>query len=744
MGLTYFELNVTDPHHLTSHGAPAQLAILTDWPNCVHPDCWRATAQDGSNLCGDAGAADGSYHAQLGCAWSNDTSTSYAFDSPSNAVAAGVYRFRLVLASATHDFDPSRGVDLYANAGRQIDWFRMADAEDAHFAFRLTVGVPPLYADAAIELVSHTHLVLPPSPPAQPPRPPSPPAPPQLPPPSPPPVPPPLAPPPPSPAPPLPLVLAVAIADTDTNRTSGSLVALAAAVESEASEPSSLPEESAQEVLDVVSTALEADAGETSDAAVAAATIVESVVASASTFSVETAVAAVELISDVAVALGAGNATAEAPPAAEAEAQVELLAAVDRVGERLLEALVEEEVSAPVVVSSDELDLSVEVRRADAIAAAPVTLDAEGSAAAVTATLPADVLDFAEGAASEEPVGVVLFAGPNLRGGLGDGSDAAPRAAGPLVSLSLVQGGRRLEVRGAAARPIRLDLPTEDDDASRGGAVCVGARAANASAAAIAAYAARFSADSGLVAPLATPNASAALRSELLNEGCAVARECRYWNESKSAWVTDGCATVEADGGFVRCECSHLSEFIVVEVPQSWDELIDDILEGLEVQTFTWADVEQCLGRAEWSLVWLAVVSLAVLELVGLAYGIRRDRREIAFVEALVAGRTRDRKLRLGRRIASIMLGRPPPGGRPGAASQPQRSVSLPRRMTAPFSTRLSRPRAHSAAAAPRIVSPTRLSSIAVVTETSGEATCGARWCCRRRRRRRRRRGRHA
>ena len=44
MGLTYFELNVTDPHHLTSHGAPAQLAILTDWPNCVHPDCWRATA----------------------------------------------------------------------------------------------------------------------------------------------------------------------------------------------------------------------------------------------------------------------------------------------------------------------------------------------------------------------------------------------------------------------------------------------------------------------------------------------------------------------------------------------------------------------------------------------------------------------------------------------------------------------------------------------------------------------------
>ena len=196
----------------------------------------------------------------------------------------------------------------------------------------------------------------------------------------------------------------------------------------------------------------------------------------------------------------------------------------------------------------------------------------------------------------------------------------------------------------------------------------------------------------------------------------------RYWNESKSAWVTDGCATVEADGGFVRCECSHLSEFIVVEVPQSWDELIDDILEGLEV-TFTWADVEQCLGRAEWSLVWLAVVSLAVLELVGLAYGIRRDRREIAFVEALVAGRTRDQKLRLGRRIASIMLGRPPPGGRPGAASQPQRSVSLPRRMTAPFSTRLSRPRAHSAAAAPRIVSPPRLSSIAVVTETSGDGS---------------------
>ena len=100
-------------------------------------------------------------------------------------------------------------------------------------------------------------------------------------------------------------------------------------------------------------------------------------------------------------------------------------------------------------------------------------------------------------------MGVVLFAGPNLRGGLGDGS--TPRRALPGCSCSLlVQSGRRLEVRGAAARPIRLNLPTEDDDAPRGGAACVGARAANASAAAIAAYAARFSADSGLVAPLAT------------------------------------------------------------------------------------------------------------------------------------------------------------------------------------------------------------------------------------------------
>ena len=54
--------------------------------------------------------------------------------------------------------------------------------------------------------------------------------------------------------------------------------------------------------------------------------------------------------------------------------------------------------------------------------------------------------------------------------------------------------------------------------------------------------------------------------------------ECRYWDEEQLAWSTEGCATVlyngtdgaggggAASGGFVGCECTHLSDFVAVKV----------------------------------------------------------------------------------------------------------------------------------------------------------------------------------
>ena len=58
---------------------------------------------------------------------------------------------------------------------------------------------------------------------------------------------------------------------------------------------------------------------------------------------------------------------------------------------------------------------------------------------------------------------------------------------------------------------------------------------------------------------------------------CASTLECRYWDETRQQWSTDGCAThvyngTSGTGGggvgaFVGCACSHLSDFVAVKVP---------------------------------------------------------------------------------------------------------------------------------------------------------------------------------
>ena len=47
---------------------------------------------------------------------------------------------------------------------------------------------------------------------------------------------------------------------------------------------------------------------------------------------------------------------------------------------------------------------------------------------------------------------------------------------------------------------------------------------------------------------------------------CEEVVECRYFNEEVEAWTTDGCFTVELEGGLLGCECSHLSDFIAIKV----------------------------------------------------------------------------------------------------------------------------------------------------------------------------------
>ena len=68
-------------------------------------------------------------------------------------------------------------------------------------------------------------------------------------------------------------------------------------------------------------------------------------------------------------------------------------------------------------------------------------------------------------------------------------------------------------------------------------------------------------------------------RAELLRSYCSEAIDCRYWDEGVEAWR--GVPTVDAaDERSVRCESDHLTDFIIVSAPSSWDEFVESALAG--------------------------------------------------------------------------------------------------------------------------------------------------------------------
>ena len=147
------------------------------------------------------------------------------------------------------------------------------------------------------------------------------------------------------------------------------------------------------------------------------------------------------------------------------------------------------------------------------------------------------------------------------------------------------------------------------------------------------------------------------MRAGLEALGCAQAIECGWWDAAAHGWSTEGCAAVTADDGAMLCSCTHLTDFMVVEVPTSWDELADHIVMGFTVTTFSWAQATECLAKPQWSFIHLITMVLVGLEVVGLGHAIMRDRAELRFVEAIMAGRRRDRKARKQRITALKQLG---------------------------------------------------------------------------------------
>tara|TARA_B100000780_G_scaffold108122_1_gene75615 strand:- start:132 stop:350 length:219 start_codon:yes stop_codon:yes gene_type:complete len=60
-------------------------------------------------------------------------------------------------------------------------------------------------------------------------------------------------------------------------------------------------------------------------------------------------------------------------------------------------------------------------------------------------------------------------------------------------------------------------------------------------------------------------------------------------------------STNDTSAGGVRCECDHLTDFIVVKAPSTWDEFLESALAGFEVSIFSWDQATTCLANPKWS-----------------------------------------------------------------------------------------------------------------------------------------------
>ena len=310
-----------------------------------------------------------------------------------------------------------------------------------------------------------------------------------------------------------------------------------------------------------------------------------------------------------------------------------------------------------VKLTSANLNLTTEARPLAELTARTVKCDT-ASAAPTEVAMPSDVLSSVPGLDPLLPVSVVLFSSAvNLHKAFDAGSAAGGAASGggststnaassgrsevrssPMVSFSLLQSGSELRISGAASR-INVSIPF-DLARSSGKRRLLEVRR-------LEGRRLDGGGDDG------DGDSSPPCIGKPVNgtyTGCLSAIECRWWDESgNGSWSSAGCETVPTDdGGSFTCSCDHLTDFIVFEFPTTVEELLEDVLEAFAVNRLTAAAFE-CLARpsfADTPVVWLIVMLLIVTFFVGLGNAVRRDRREMHNVEALLKGKRADAKNR--------------------------------------------------------------------------------------------------
>merc|ERR1719353_2016473 len=58
------------------------------------------------------------------------------------------------------------------------------------------------------------------------------------------------------------------------------------------------------------------------------------------------------------------------------------------------------------------------------------------------------------------------------------------------------------------------------------------------------------------------------------NSPCSASEVCNYFDTAKGEYSEEGCETVPTADGSSACQCNHLSEFVSLKVPTSFDDKI--------------------------------------------------------------------------------------------------------------------------------------------------------------------------
>ena len=278
-------------------------------------------------------------------------------------------------------------------------------------------------------------------------------------------------------------------------------------------------------------------------------------------------------------------------------------------------------IAVPVVLSSDNLNMTINVRSPSALAAEPISCDS-GTGVAAAVAVPADLIGGIPGLDPSVPVAAVLHTSRvNLHGGLGDGGNATS-SAGPTVSFKISQGGAELSVKDAPS-PINISLAYQSPAAGAGQAPCVG---------------------------VPDPFSAAA-------RACGTTVQCKFWNETSRIWSTDGCATIMGADGSVGCSCTHLTEFIAIEFPTSAEELLALLLEAVAFNSLDMGDIE-CAFYRSWHTVrnvWYLIFFLVAMLMVLVGHAVRNDRRQLHDTLALLSGKKSEEQRRRQAKLNTSM-----------------------------------------------------------------------------------------